>query len=118
MKHTNNKMLEYKGYYGSVEYDLDSKMLYGKLIGIKGAYIYEGKTLEKLEEDFRQFVEDYLYDCKQDGIKPQKPNLGTFNVRVGAELHFKASDKAKERNQSLNHFVKQAIEHELERQTT
>jgi len=116
MKQINDKILEHKGYYGSIEYDLGSKMLYGKLLGIKGTYIYEGKTLEELEADFIQFVEDYLYDCQQDDVKPQKPNLGTFNVRIGAKLHFRASDKAKERNQSLNHFVKQAIEHELERQ--
>ena len=115
MKQANKKILEYKGYYGSVEYDLESKMLYGQLLGIKGAYIYEGRTLDELEADFKQFVDDYLYDCEQDGIKPQKPNLGTFNVRIGTELHFKASDKAKKRGQSLNNFVKQAIEHELER---
>jgi predicted HicB family RNase H-like nuclease len=47
-----NKILKHKGYYGSVEYDLDSKMLFGRLLGIKGAYIYEGKTLEELEADF------------------------------------------------------------------
>jgi len=109
MKQTNNKILEHKGYFGSIEYDLESKMLFGKLLGIKGTYIYEGKTLEELEADFKQFVEDYLCDCQQEGIKPQKPNLGTFNVRIGTELHFRASDKAKERNQSLNNFVKQAI---------
>jgi predicted HicB family RNase H-like nuclease len=110
-----NKVLEYKGYYGSVEYDLESKMLYGRLLGIKGVYIYEGKTLEELDADFKQFVEDYLYDCKQDGIAPQKPNLGTFNIRIGADLHFQAADRAMRRGQSLNSFVKQAVEHELAR---
>ena len=109
----NNKILTYKGYYGSVEYDLENKMLYGQLLGINGAYIYEGRTLDELEVDFKQFVDDYLYDCKQDGITPQKPNLGSFNVRIGMDLHFKASETAKKRGQSLNSFVKQAIEHEL-----
>jgi len=106
--------MEHKGYYGSVEYDLESKMLYGRLLGIKGAYVYEGRTLEELDADFRQFVEDYLYDCEQDAIKPQKPNLGTFNVRIGPELHTKASDMAAKRGLSLNNFVKKAIERELE----
>lgn len=108
-----SKILAYKDYYGSVEFDLESKMLYGRILGIKGAYLYEGRTLEELEADFRQFVDDYLYDCEQDGVKPQKPNLGSFNIRIGMDLHLKASEKAKERGQSLNSFVKQAIEHEL-----
>ncbi len=115
MKQTNNRILEYKGYYGSVEYDLESKMLYGQLLGIKGAYIYEGKTLEELEADFKEFVNDYILSFEEKGKKAPKPNLGTFNVRIGTELHFKASDRARKRGQSLNNFVKQAIEHELER---
>jgi predicted HicB family RNase H-like nuclease len=109
----NIKILTYKGYYDSVEYDLNSKMLYGQLLGIKGAYIYEGRTLDELESDFKQFVDDYLYDCMQDGVLPLKPNLGSFNVRIGMDLHFRASEVAKKRGQSLNGFVKQAIEHEL-----
>ena len=108
-----NQILKYKGYYGSVEHDLENKMLYGQLLGIKGAYIYEGRTLEELETDFKQFVDDYLYACSQEGIKPQKPNLGSFNIRIGTDLHFKASEIARKRGQSLNSFVKQAIEHEL-----
>ncbi|MDR2679421.1 MAG: type II toxin-antitoxin system HicB family antitoxin [Tannerella sp.] len=111
----NNNVLTYKGYYGSVEYDLGSKMLYGQLLGIKGSYIYEGRTLNELETDFKQFVDEYLYDCQQEGIHPQKPNLGTFNVRIGMDLHYKASETAKKRDQSLNNFVKQAIEHEMNR---
>lgn len=109
-----NEILSYKGYYGSVEYSLESRMLYGRLLGIKGAYIYEGRTLDELEADFKQFVDDYLYDCEQDGVKPQKPNIGSFNIRIGMELHLKATEKAKKRGQSLNSFVKEAIEHELE----
>ena len=111
----NNKILEYKGFFGNVEYDLENKILFGQLLGIKGAYIYEGKTLEELEEDFKDFVNDYILSFEQKGEKAPKPNLGTFNIRIGTELHFKASDKAKKRGQSLNNFVRQAIEHELER---
>ena len=110
-----NKILKHKGYYGSVEYDLDGKMLYGRLLGIKGAYIYQGKTLEELEADFILFVDEYLYDCEQDGIKPQTPNIGSFNVRIGTDLHLQASNTARKNGQTLNTFVKQAIMHELER---
>ncbi|MBK5719887.1 type II toxin-antitoxin system HicB family antitoxin [Dysgonomonas sp. Marseille-P4677] len=114
-KTADNELLEHKGYYGSVEYDLESKMLYGQLLGIKGAYIYEGKTLDELEADFKEFVEDYLYDCEQDGVRPQRPNLVNFNVSISEELYFKICEKAKERGLSLDSFIQQAIEHELER---
>ncbi len=92
-----NNLFEYKGYYGSIEFDLESKSLYGQLLGIKGAYIYEGNTLEELEADFKQFVDDYIHDCKEDGIKPQKPNL-------------RAVRNAKRKGISLNRYINTAVE--------
>lgn len=74
---TSNKILTDKGYFG-------------RLSGIKGAYIYKCHILEEPETNFIQFVYDHLYDYKQDGIKPQKTNLGNFNVRIGVDLHFRA----------------------------
>lgn len=108
-----DRILSYKGYYGSIEYDLNSKMLFGQLLGIKGAYVYEGNTLSELEDDFKNFVDDYILSFEEKGEKAPKPNVGSFNVRIGIDLHFRASETAKRRGQSLNSFVKQAIEHEL-----
>jgi predicted HicB family RNase H-like nuclease len=110
MKTNKTNLLEYKGYYGSIDFDLESKKLYGQLLGIKGAYIYEGNTLEELENDFRQFVDDYLYDCKNDGIKPQKPNLGNLNVRLKPDTYLKAVREAKRVGISLNRYINQAVE--------
>jgi predicted HicB family RNase H-like nuclease len=110
---TKDNVLSHKGYYGSIDYDLDSKMLYGQLLGIKGVYIYEGQTLAELEADFKEFVEDYILSFEEKGEKAPKPDLGSFNVRIGMDLHFKASETAKRRGQTLNSFIKQAIEHEL-----
>ncbi len=110
MNTNKTKLLEYKGYYGSIDFDLESKKLYGQLLGIKGAYIYEGNTLEELENDFRQFVDDYLYDCENDGIKPQKPNLGNLNVRLKPDTYLKAVREAKRVGISLNRYINQAVE--------
>ena len=110
MKTNKTNLLEYKGYYGIIDFDLESKKLYGQLLGIKGAYIYEGNTLEELENDFRQFVDDYLYDCENDGIKPQKPNLGNLNVRLKPDTYLKAVREAKRVGISLNRYINQAVE--------
>ncbi|NLO71092.1 MAG: type II toxin-antitoxin system HicB family antitoxin [Porphyromonadaceae bacterium] len=110
MNNSKLNIFEYKGYYGSIEFDLDSKKLYGQLLGIKGAYIYEGNTLEELEEDFKQFVDDYIIDCEEDGIKPQKPNLGSLNVRLKLETYLKAVREAKRKGISLNRLINKAVE--------
>jgi len=77
--------LEHKGYTGTIEYSKEDELLYGKVLGIKSLLSYEGSTGTELEEDFRGIIDEYLEECKEAEIKPEKPFKGSFNVRVSAE---------------------------------
>jgi predicted HicB family RNase H-like nuclease len=103
------KNLEYKGYTGSIEYSKEDDLLYGKVLGIKGLISYEGTTGKKLEDDFIEAINTYLADCKHEGIKPEKPFKGSFNVRVSPTLHQKAALLAMKYKTSLNNFVAESI---------
>lgn len=110
------KHLNYKGYTGSIEYSPEDSMLYGKVIGIKGLIAYEGGTGKLLEEDFKLAVENYLSDCKQEGVLPEKPFKGSFNVRISSNLHQKAALLAMEEKTSLNNLVAEAIRLHIEKE--
>ena len=56
----NEKLLYYKGYIGNVRYSQDDNCFYGIVQNIKGLVTYEGATLEELEEDFREVINDYV----------------------------------------------------------
>ena len=103
------KYLEYKGYTGSIEYNAEDGLLYGKVLGINALISYEGETGKELEKDFKEAVNEYLEHCSISGIKPEKPFKGSFNVRIPANLHQKAALKAMEYQESLNSFVAEAI---------
>ena len=75
-------LLEYKDYLGTVEYSSSDKVLYGKVIGINGLVSYEGDSIESLQADFEEAVDDYLEMCAEQGVEPQKTYKGTFNVRI------------------------------------
>ena len=109
--------LEYKGYTGSIEYSKEDDLLYGKVLGIRGLIAYEGKTGKELENDFKEAIDTYLSDCKEDGIIPEKPFKGSFNVRIPAELHKKAALMAMEDKMSLNNFVAESIRERIFRET-
>ena len=47
--------------------------------------------------------------CENFGREPAKPCKGSFNVRIGPELHRHALIAAKENNLNLNEFVKRSI---------
>lgn len=56
----NEKLLYYKGHTGNVRYSQDDNCYYGIVQNIKGLVTYEGATLEELEEDFREVIDDYV----------------------------------------------------------
>jgi len=103
------KYLEFKGYTGSIEYSAEDNLLYGKVLGIRGLISYEGETGKILEEDFKEVIDTYLADCKEEDRSPEKPFKGSFNVRIPATLHQKAALLAMEAKISLNNFVAEAI---------
>ncbi len=111
------KNLDYKNYTGTIEYSKEDDLLYGKVLGIKGLISYEGKTGQELESDFKEAVDMYLAQCKQEDIIPEKPFKGSFNVRVSADLHQKAALLALQDKISLNSFVAESIRDRVYRET-
>jgi len=52
--------MRYKDYYGTVEFSAADRILFGKVLGVKGLISYEGDSIERLREDFEGAVDDYL----------------------------------------------------------
>jgi len=102
-------LLQHRGYYGSIEASPEDNCLYGKLQFIKALVSYEGETVAQLSEAFRSAVDDYLETCQQLGHIPEVSCKGSFNVRVGHDLHLAASVAASERQISLNDLTRQAL---------
>jgi len=74
-----NKCLQYKGYFGSVEYSAEDNLLCGKILGIRGLFMYDGTTLFELQEDFKEAVESYIAFCEDSEISPQ-PSYEVISV--------------------------------------
>lgn len=104
------KTLYYKGYTGSIEFSVEDNILFGQLLGIRSLIMYEGETLKELVEDFHIAVDDYLESCKIDGMEPEVPFKGSFNVRINNKLHENAVRLAHKENISLNSLVEKALE--------
>jgi len=107
------KLMQYKGYYGSIDASPEDACLYGKLEFISPLVNYEAETVPALVEAFHAAVDDFLATCEQQGQTPDTPCKGSFNVRVGHELHMQAVIAAREAGVSLNDFARRAIERQL-----
>ena len=57
------KVLEYRGYTTSVEFDADDGILVGRVIGVTDVITFHGATVEEVAAAFRESVDDYLAAC-------------------------------------------------------
>jgi len=97
--------MEYKDYIGSAEYSDDDGVFFGKVQFVRALISYEGGNVQGLRKDFHAAVNEYLSMCESKGIQPEQPFKGTFNVRVGGNLHRKLAIEAEQRGISLNSLI-------------
>ncbi|MBJ7537169.1 type II toxin-antitoxin system HicB family antitoxin [Marinomonas transparens] len=107
------KVLNYNGYIGSVDLSLEDEVMHGKIEFINDLVTYEGQTVSELKMAFECAVDDYLETCILVGKEPEKKMSGTFNIRIGAQLHRNAAESALIEEISINDFVKKAIEERI-----
>ena len=101
--------LTYRGYTALFEYDESDYGFTGKIMHIRRSISFEGETLRELRAAFIKEVDEYIDYCRKNGMAPDKPYKGCFNVRISPELHRKAALKAVEEGISLNKVVENAI---------
>lgn len=106
-------ILNYKGYEGTAEIDMDSLVCRGKILFINDLVTYQALGPQSLINEFEAAVDDYLETCEALGREPQKPLKGQFNVRISPELHKQAVVRSVCDGTSLNKVVVNALEYYL-----
>lgn len=102
------KKLTYKKYTGSVEYSREDGIFFGKILYIRDLILYDADSEEGLQKSFESAVDEYLTDCKELGREPEEPCSGTFNVRVGPDMHLELKFLALRNKTSINETVRRA----------
>jgi len=108
--------LSFNDYIGSVHFNGEDEIFYGKIEGIEDLITFEGKTVTELKTAFEEAVEDYLALCKENNKRIEKTYKGSFNVRISPELHRKVKRTALKKGMSLNQFIQKAVEDELQKE--
>jgi predicted HicB family RNase H-like nuclease len=106
---------EYKGYLGSAEIDTENTLLYGKLLFISDLISYTANSVPELKENFERAVDDYLEVCAEVGDEPDQPCKGTFNIRVGPDLHRRLNLNARYEGMGLNEYICQSLSNTVDK---
>ncbi len=110
-------VITYKDYIGSVHFNDEDDVFFGKIEGIEDLVTFEGKSVVELKAAFKEAVEDYIELCQIHKKDIEKSYKGSFNVRLAPELHRKIKKSALKMGISLNQFIQKAVEDELQNQS-
>lgn len=102
--------LRYRGYDGSAELSVEDEVFHGRVLGIRALVSYESDNFKGLKAAFEEAVDDYLGTCAAEGVTPDKPFKGVFNVRTSVELHRRAAMYAEQHGKKLNAVVNEALD--------
>jgi predicted HicB family RNase H-like nuclease len=110
-------VLIYKDYIGSVHFNADDEVFFGKIEGVEDLITFEGNSVLEVKGAFEEAVNDYIEICKENGKKLEKSYKGSFNIRIAPEIHKKAKRLALMKGISLNQFIQKAVEEEVIRES-
>lgn len=106
--------MSHKGYTARVEYDERDNIFVGRILGIRSIISFHGETVAELRSEFVQAVEEYLADCRKEGVQPEKPASGKLLLRVPPEVHGRALVAAQAAGKSLNQWATEVLQHAVQ----
>ena len=104
-------MIEHKGYTGVFEFDPEIESFFGRVVDLRDEITFYGKSLSELKREMGKSVNVYLSSCAKDGVEPDRPYSGRFNVRLDPALHREVALVAESSGRSMNDWVVEQLKH-------
>jgi predicted HicB family RNase H-like nuclease len=107
------KILNYRGYLATIEFDADDLIFVGRVAGLNDVVGFHADTVDGLIEAFHEAVDDYLETCAELGKEPEKSYSGKVMLRVKPELHSRIAVAAEMAGLSINQWGEQVLSQAL-----
>ncbi len=102
--------MHYKAYVARIEYDDRDNLFVGRVLGLRATISFHGDAVSDLRAAFVTAVDQFLLDCAESGLRPEKPASGKLMLRVPAQVHGAALVAAQAAGKSLNQWATEVIE--------
>jgi predicted HicB family RNase H-like nuclease len=102
--------MTHRGYTARIEFDERDSIFVGRILGIRAIISFHGETVQELRTEFELAVNDYLADCAERGLSPEKPASGKLLLRVPPETHSRALVLAQAAGKSLNQWATEILQ--------
>ena len=102
--------MNHKGYSARIEFDERDNVFVGRILGLRAIISFHGQTVKELRKEFERAVDDYVAECTEKGVSPEKPASGKLLLRLPPEVHGRAIVVAQAKGKSLNQWVTETLE--------
>ncbi|MGK2898495.1 MAG: type II toxin-antitoxin system HicB family antitoxin [Burkholderiaceae bacterium] len=102
--------MNHRGYTARIEFDERDDIFVGRVLGLRTMISFHGETVAGLRAAFETAIEQFLRDCKEQGVRPEKPASGKLMLRVPPEVHGAALVAAQAAGKSLNQWATEILE--------
>lgn len=102
--------MTYKGYTARIEFDERDDIFVGRVLGVRDIISFHADSVAVLRAEFAHAVDDYLADCAEQGISPDRPASGKVMLRIRPEVHAAAAIAAQAAGKSLNQWADEVFE--------
>ena len=102
--------MNHKGYTARIEFDERDNILVGRVLGLRTTISFHGETVAESRAAFETAIEEFLRDCKEQGVRPEKPASGKLMLRMPPEVHGAALVAAQAAGKSLNQWATEVLE--------
>lgn len=101
--------MTYKGYTARIDFDERDNIFVGRVLGLRAIISFHGETVSELHSEFQAAIDDFLRDCEEQGVSPEKPASGKLMLRVPPEVHGAALVAAQASGKSLNQWAAEVL---------
>lgn len=101
--------MTYLGYTASMTFDVDDKIIVGRVLDIDDIITFHGASVTEFEQAFHDTVDGYIAANVQLGSAPEKPASGKLMLRIAPGVHAAALKAAAQKGLSLNKWAEQTL---------
>ncbi|MEK6289668.1 MAG: type II toxin-antitoxin system HicB family antitoxin [Acidobacteriota bacterium] len=65
--------MSHRGYTARIEFDERDNIFVGRVLGLHTMIGFHGETVAELRSEFETAISEFLRDCKEQGVRPEKP---------------------------------------------
>ncbi len=101
--------MHYNGYMARVEFDERDNIFVGRVLGVNSIISFHGESVAELRTAFIEAVDDYVADCKERGVAPDRPASGRLMLRIDPGIHAAIGVAASAAGESINQWSAEVL---------